>query len=140
MQSSATPLTEPVSTTFDIDAVIAAHKAWKSRLENVVLGIERHDLEVAAVVDDTRCRLGIWLHCENNRHVTWRHFKHLILFHREFHEMAGAILTLVSDGQPARAETLLNNDFARLSQQLVDLLTQLRVQCQSAGKPPHDSE
>ena len=112
----------------NIDSAIGAHRAWKGRLEHVILGIAENKLDQHSVSDDTGCLLGRWLFGDGQEYSNWSHFEELVDCHKHFHQSAGAIVSLFLEGKLDEANNLLDGDFSRFSTQVVALLTQLREQ------------
>lgn len=88
----------------DIELSKTWHKVFALHLEFVVDGIEPLDMDISAVRDDGRCRLGQWIGDEGARFGSMSEFALLRQRHREFHEVAGAMLEahLAADHDLAR--------------------------------------
>jgi hypothetical protein len=111
----------------DIDAGIAAHKAWFGRLRSYLDGLTDGELSVGDVNDCKRCVLGQWLYGSGEQYNLFTHYHELIKVHQRFHEVAGQIVELHQSGQTAKAEALLETEFKFLSEQVVVLLTDLKI-------------
>lgn len=122
----------------DIDSAIGAHKAWRSRLENVVYGIEESSLSCDSICDDRKCLLGTWLYGRGQVYASWEHFTPIMDTHKQFHESACNIVKTFNQGHAEEAQALLDGEFSRLSGLLVGLLTLLRIKVNCA--PPHRVE
>ncbi len=77
----------------DIDAAIAAHKAWRSRFCIAIEGIDADKLDDLSVTDHTSCVLGTWLYSPKqqeclNLSVFRDILETLILLLEEFKEIA----------------------------------------------------
>ena len=95
------------------------HQQWKDRLRAAVA--DRETLDPVAITCDDRCRLGQWLYAEGQR-LYWDRpeFQDLLVDHREFHMLAGAIAEIINDQQYELATAYLGNDtqFASASQEV----------------------
>ncbi len=111
----------------DIDAGIAAHKAWFSRLRYYLDGLTEGELSVGDVNDCTRCVLGAWLYGSGEQYSLFTQYHDLITVHRAFHELAGRIIELHQSGQTAVAETLLEGEFKSLSERVIALLNDIKI-------------
>ncbi|HMX15446.1 MAG TPA: CZB domain-containing protein [Rhodocyclaceae bacterium] len=110
----------------NVDSAIGAHLAWKRRLEYTILGLDKADLDVDTVCDDTRCLLGLWLNGEGRRHQAWQSYARLFERHKRFHQVACQVVTLARERDTEGALALLNGEFDDLSGEVVELLTSLR--------------
>jgi hypothetical protein len=110
----------------DVDSAIGAHRAWKGRLEHVIIGIAEDSIDLNKVGDDTRCLVGLWLFGSGQKYSEWEHFSELVEVHKQFHSTACQIVSHFHDGETEQATLLLEGDFTRLSNDVVALLTQLR--------------
>jgi hypothetical protein len=110
----------------DIDSAIGAHKAWKGRLEHVILGIASNNLNRESVCDDSQCLLGLWLYGRGKSHSHWTHFDQLVRTHKVFHRAAGQIVASFHENRIDEAQALLDGEFQNASDEVVDMLTQLR--------------
>ncbi len=92
----------------DFHSAIDAHEQWKTRLEGVIAGTNREQLDPREVARDDRCALGKWLHgpggeCCGKLDV----FSKLVRAHAQFHEAAGAVLTSAQHGDRAQARDMI---------------------------------
>ena len=104
------------------------HQQWKHRLRTAVA--DRETLDPVAIVSDDRCQLGQWLYAEGQRKYGDRpEFQELLVNHREFHMLAGAIAEIINDGQYELATAYLSNDtqFASASQEVSQAIRCLEV-------------
>ncbi|MEW6164170.1 MAG: methyl-accepting chemotaxis protein [Pseudomonadota bacterium] len=111
----------------DFDAAIDAHRQWKARLLNYVVGNSSEQLDPKAVACDDRCALGQWIYgscrpvmggqpvCEGLR-----------TSHAAFHRCAGDIVSTKQAGNIAVARKLLGEDFTRLSQETIEKIEAMR--------------
>jgi hypothetical protein len=107
---------------FDASAATSAHKHWKSRLSLLVGDLQKEPLDPIEVGDAMRCELEKWIATmiDNNRRDSL--FTSLITTHTEFHRLASVIVSLANNGEREEAKRLLDNEFAELSADVVDLL------------------
>lgn len=115
-----------IMSSLNVDSAIGAHRAWKGRLEHVILGIAENKLDPLVVSDDAGCLLGTWLFGSGQEYSGWSRFDELVDCHRHFHQTAGAIVLLFHEGKLDEANGLLDGDFSKSSNRVVALLTQLR--------------
>ena len=114
-------------TEFDVSAAISAHKHWKSRLSLLVGDLQKEQLDPMEVGDPVRCKLGKWIATmiDTNRRDSL--FTSLITTHTEFHRLASVIVSLANNGEREEAKRLLDNEFAELSADVVDLLNEISI-------------
>jgi methyl-accepting chemotaxis protein len=112
---------------FDIDSAIGAHRAWKWRLEHVIIGIVDDHLDADTLCDETKCLLGTWLYGRGMQYAEWEHYQALVESHKLFHQQACSVIEFYRAGKTEDASTLLEGEFARLSGQIVATLTELRT-------------
>jgi aerotaxis receptor len=86
----------------DLNAAIAAHVQWKTKLRNAALQGERLDEEKGAC--DDCCPLGQWLHGAGRRQWGTRPvFTDLLHKHADFHRQVGSVAKLVNAQQREQA-------------------------------------
>lgn len=114
-------------TEFDVSAAISAHKHWKSRLSLLLDELQNEQLDPIQVGDPTRCELGKWIATviDSDQHEAL--IKPLVTTHAEFHRLASAIVALANNGASGEAKRLLDNEFAELSADVVDLLNEIAI-------------
>jgi len=109
---------------------INTHALWKKRLQGLLDGSSDETLDPVAVEVDTICELGQWIRGEGQKHNQVAGFDEMRQMHSEFHRMIGKIVSLCEAGHTESAGSLLNGDFAKLSEQLkhriLSLSNQLR--------------
>jgi Chemoreceptor zinc-binding domain len=110
----------------NLKQVIDAHMAWRGRLEAVMDGTSKEDLQYAQIAPDNLCILGKWLYGPGK--VSFGNipeYEALRTTHMTFHQTAGKILTDFHRGDKAGANKLLNGEFhilsARIQLELVRL-------------------
>lgn len=114
-------------TELEISTAISAHKHWKTRLSLLLGDLHKEPLDPLEVGDPTRCELGKWITSVSAATDTDVLLQSLIKTHAEFHHLASAIVALANDGKNEQAKHLLNNEFAELSADVVDLLNEIAL-------------
>jgi hypothetical protein len=100
---------EHSSTIADLENASLWHQEWKDRLRAAVTGHET--LDPVVITCDDCCTLGKWLHAAGQK-AYWDspEFQELLVNHREFHMLAGAIAEIINDQQYELAAQYLSND------------------------------
>lgn len=111
----------------DIDAAIAAHKAWRGHLRFFLDGISNKTFTIESVRDHTACALGQWLYGPGADYNLFTQYSDLKEVHRLFHETAAEITRLHQAGDSERAETLLADEFTTYSRRVIELLELLKI-------------
>jgi hypothetical protein len=103
------PIEEVSSTIADLENASLWHQEWKDRLRAAVAGHET--LDPVTITCDDCCKLGQWLNAAGQK-AFWDspEFQELLVNHREFHMLAGAIAEIINDKQYELAEKYLAND------------------------------
>jgi hypothetical protein len=83
----------------EIDAVLAAHAAWKARFHDFLVG--RAGLDVATLGTTDHCAFGNWLDRYGAKYLKQEQYKEIDALHTEFHRVAAEV-----------AEKLKRHDFA----------------------------
>lgn len=108
---------------------VEAHVAWKQRLVSYLQGASQEKLEPHVICADNRCTLGKWIHGSGKaRFSEIPLFRQLTDEHAKFHYHAAQVVEAHQAANPALAEKLLSEDFARQSKKTVDCLTRLHAQ------------
>lgn len=106
-----------------ITAAIGAHSLWKGRLLRAI-DTGASEFDPANVDPDDRCEFGQWLHRTiDAAQKTGNDYKDVKALHATFHKEAARILRLAVTGKKDEARTLLQGDYAKLSMQLVQKLS-----------------
>ncbi len=85
------------------------HQQWKDRLRAAVA--DRETLDPVTITCDDCCKLGKWLYAEGQKTYWDRpEFQELLVNHREFHMLAGAISEIINDQEYELAAQYLSND------------------------------
>jgi hypothetical protein len=95
------------------------HQQWKDKLRAAVA--DRATLDPVVIMCEDCCMLGKWLNSDGEK-AYWHkpEFQELLLNHREFHMLAGAIAEIINDKQYDLATAYLSNDtqFANASKEV----------------------
>lgn len=111
----------------NVEAAIAAHKAWRASFQSAIDGIDAEKLFDMSITDYTKCVLGTWIYANQQES-----FEELEIFraikevHVEFHQLAGRIFDCLEKGQADAAQLLLENQFVLVSDALILLLEEFR--------------
>ncbi|MEZ5456567.1 MAG: methyl-accepting chemotaxis protein [Lysobacteraceae bacterium] len=109
----------------DFDKMVAAHLAWRDRLQSYVEG--RGDkLEHAVVCRDDACALGKWIHGPGKTFAREREYDHLLDQHAQFHACAGEVVKAVDDGKKELAEHLIIGKYRHQANQTVSAIRMMR--------------
>lgn len=118
----------------NIQEVIAAHMAWKDRLQKAIdakaagqpcpeapAGLNPH-----TIVLDNQCILGKWIYNEGLKYARTALYFEVKKKHKEFHLHAGQIAQCVCDCEYAQAQELLTHGkYAETSTTIVNSLEKL---------------
>lgn len=92
-----------------LDQALRWHREWKDRLLAAVDAME--PIHADTIGRDDLCNLGRWLCTEGDRHYGHSPaFQDLVLHHREFHLLTGAVAEIVNEKQYALAKIYLSDD------------------------------
>ncbi len=109
----------------DFDKMVAAHLAWRDRLQSYVEG--RGDkLDHALVCRDDACALGKWIHGPGKSFVREREYDQLLDQHAQFHLCAGEVVKAVDDGKKELAEHLILGKYRHQANQTVSAIRMMR--------------
>lgn len=113
----------------DYSAIIEGHVQWKLRLRKYLEGLPV-DFDVHRAQDFQNCALGKWL--QENPDAP----KSLVTAHREFHELAGRVVSVSEKQGVAEAKALLGRDeFARATASVVNQLMAMRLGASAEAAP-----
>jgi hypothetical protein len=105
----------------EIAAAIHSHERWKVKL-GASIDHGSMTADVADVGKDNMCAFGRWLYGPTIPKAALYDPNYIIVqfLHAKFHECAGQVVQMVSDGKTAEARALMANDgeYARISGQL----------------------
>ncbi|MEZ5703208.1 MAG: methyl-accepting chemotaxis protein [Burkholderiaceae bacterium] len=107
----------------DVDVYIDAHRQWKVKLRDAIEN--RDKVDTATLSRDDCCALGKWIYGEGRRLSTRPLFSDLVARHREFHQVAGDVGTLVNQRSYRAAEEALapNTPFSSATSKVVLVLS-----------------
>jgi hypothetical protein len=106
----------------EIAKAIRSHEQWKAHLS---VSIERGVVSAAAadIGKDNICSFGRWLYGSTIPNDARYDPNYIIVrfLHANFHECAGKVVQLLSEGKPADAAALMaaNGEYTRISDQLM---------------------
>jgi len=123
----AGPSSARVRQALDIPGAIAAHLAWKKRLEDYLQGDCRDILDPLHVCRDDQCPLGRWIHgLAAQRYGATPGFAVLRATHADFHYAAARVVMLAQAHRDDQArEEILRGEFARASVRIQSELAKL---------------
>lgn len=114
----------------DFVAAIEAHRKWKERLADYVLGTSTEVLDHSVICRDDQCALGKWIYSSGATFTG-----HLPLFHQlkakhaQFHISASQVVEHVQHDQKDLAISLLmEGEFAKNSRDVQSLLSKLYME------------
>ena len=85
------------------------HQQWKENLRRAVQAKE--SIDTSTIDRDDCCDLGKWLYADG-QHLYWGRpeFQSLLLHHKEFHLLAGAVAEVINNQQYELAQAYLSQD------------------------------
>lgn len=97
------------------------HQQWKENLRRAVQ--TKESIDTSTIGQDDCCDLGKWLHADGQT-LYWSkpEFQSLLLHHKEFHLLAGAVAEVINNQQYELAEAYLSND-TQLAQSSEEIAT-----------------
>jgi len=114
----------------DFVAAIEAHRKWKERLADYVMGTSNEKLDHTIICRDDQCALGKWIYGSGATFTG-----HLPLYHQlkakhaQFHIAASQVVEHVQHDQKESAITLLmEGEFAKSSRDVQSLLSKLYME------------
>ncbi len=111
-----------------LESAFDSHQQWKENLRRAVKAKESIDTSVIA--RDDCCDLGTWLYTDGQKlHWGKPEFQSLLLHHKEFHLLTGAVAEVINQKQYALAEAYLSNDtqFAQSSNEVAAAIRRLEA-------------
>ncbi|MBK1718180.1 Cache 3/Cache 2 fusion domain-containing protein [Thiocystis violacea] len=113
----------------DFDEFVYIHKQWSKKLRRVVEGrAEPQNPEIVSC--DDKCSLGQWIHGAGSQFKTVPVYTVLRAKHAQFHQCAGDVLRHVIVGERERADLVLSERFAPLSEETIEQIRRLEQHCQ----------
>jgi len=126
-----TNLRETIRSEVNIIECIDAHMKWKGRLQNYLDGKSNENLDPMIICRDDQCVLGKWIHGPALKYFHEDEgFHKLRSDHANFHFIAGSIVKKVQEKNFAESDSLLKNEYARASREVIQDLTELNKQIQ----------
>jgi hypothetical protein len=111
----------------DVEAAIAAHSAWKSRIAAYLAGNSLEYFRPDIVGLDHRCTLGQWLQSVKKTSLgQYPEIKRLLTEHQNFHFYASYIVSYTHAGKLDKAQKLYEEGFEATSKRVIGLLHQLQ--------------
>ncbi len=100
---------DAVASVITLEAALHSHQQWKDRLRRAVRN--RELIDTSSIRRDDCCDLGKWLYAGSQQHYWGKpEFQSLLLHHREFHMLTGAVADVINQQQYELAEAYLSND------------------------------
>lgn len=109
----------------DLEGALAAHEAWKTKLELTLRGKNPEEYDPNILGVDHLCVLGRWLYGEGKSMDKYEEYVELLDAHARFHRCAGDILTKHRKGYLAEAIYGLRHTLPALSGEVHDNLVRL---------------
>ncbi len=117
---------ETIKSEINVMDAIDAHVRWKVRLQDYLNGASQETLDPHVICRDDRCALGAWIHGPAREHFDGHSEFHVLKAdHAQFHLIAADVVARVQANDRAAADSLMQNDYARVSHKVVHSLTQL---------------
>jgi methyl-accepting chemotaxis protein len=112
----------------DFVAAIDAHRQWKGRLLNYLVGKNNELMDPEVIGCDGKCALGQWIHgtCKPEMGKTPL-YETLRTSHARFHRCAADIVISKRGGENTKARTLLSNDFGRHSEETIENIQAMQM-------------
>ncbi len=86
-----------------------SHQIWKENLSRAVKA--QAAIDTTVIARDDCCDLGRWLYADGQRPLWGKpEFQSLLLHHKEFHLLTGAVAEVINQKQYDLAEAYLSND------------------------------
>jgi hypothetical protein len=103
------PNPDTVSTTPALENAYDLHQQWKENLCRAVKA--REPIDTSVIDRDDCCDLGKWLYADAQE-ILWGRpeFQSLLLHHKEFHLLTGAVAEVINNQQYELAEAYLSHD------------------------------
>ena len=92
-----------------IDDAIAAHAMWKLRIDNAMKGKDE-DFDLSVAGDNHACAFGKWLDSEKDHLKKEKLYDQVFELHAQVHQQIASILSLVRQGEKAKAAEAMGID------------------------------
>jgi hypothetical protein len=100
---------DAMTSTITLENAFDSHQIWKEKLRRAVQA--REPIDTSAIERDDCCDLGKWLYAEGQKLYWGRpEFQSLLLHHREFHLLTGAVAGVINNKQYELAQAYLSHD------------------------------
>jgi hypothetical protein len=98
-----------VDSAITLETAYNLHQQWKENLRRAVQAKE--SIDTSTIDRDDCCDLGKWLYADG-QHLYWGRpeFQSLLLHHKEFHLLAGAVAEVINNQQYELAQAYLSQD------------------------------
>jgi Chemoreceptor zinc-binding domain len=127
-------LREEIRSEVNIAECIDAHMQWKGRLQGYLDGTSSEQLDPAVICRDDQCALGKWIQGPAIKHFREDDdFRKLRADHYRFHLIAGNVVKKAQENDRAGSYALLENEYARVSREIIKDLTELDKMLQRKG-------
>ena len=119
---------DTVASAITLETAYNLHQQWKENLRHAVQ--TKESIDTSTIGRDDCCDLGKWLYADG-QHLYWGRpeFQSLLLHHKEFHLLTGAVAEVINQKQYALAEAYLSNDtqFAQSSNEVAEAIRRLEA-------------
>lgn len=105
-----------------IEKAVAAHGAWKTRLENAI-ETGKIDIPVATIKLDNQCEFGKWLYGDGSAAGHMDRYHKVKELHAQFHAAAGHVAELATSGKKDDAKQALGGNYHNASSALTQEMT-----------------
>jgi methyl-accepting chemotaxis protein len=115
---------DTVASAITLEAAYSLHQQWKENLRRAVQ--TKESIDTSTIGRDDCCDLGKWLYADG-QHLYWGRpeFQSLLLHHKEFHLLAGAVAEVINNQQYELAAAYLSQD-TQLAQSSEEVATAIR--------------
>ncbi len=116
----------------NIDEVIRAHVAWKSKLA-AYLAKPDGSINIADTISDKKCELGRWIYGEGSKFASLPEFAQLKKDHAQFHIAAAGIVRRADHGESLSRDLALGADseFVTASRAVSNTLFRIKPKIES---------
>ena len=117
----------------NIDEVIRAHVAWKSKLA-AYLAKPDGSINVTDTISDKKCELGRWIYGEGSQFASLPEFAQLKKDHAQFHIAAAGIVRRADHGEslsPVTSHLGADSEFVTASRAVSNILFRIKPKIES---------
>lgn len=110
----------------EIDAILAAHAAWKARFRDFLVG--RAGMDINTLGETGQCAFGAWIEKYGAKFLPKEQFEEISALHTDFHKIAADVVVKLKarDFDGARAAIASDGALERASGALADKLLKLK--------------